>query len=64
MSDTPSSLESQEPSALYGQYECDVSVVRLPHKTVILVGTAHVSQESVELVKRASLFFIAQVLNL
>ncbi len=52
MSDTSNFLESQEPVDLLGQYDCDVSVVRLPHKTVILVGTAHVSQESVELVKR------------
>ena len=43
---------SPEPSTdLVGQYESDVSVLNVHGKTVILVGTAHVSQESVDLVK-------------
>ncbi len=51
-------LENENPSqvnggqGLFGEYESDVSLLRLPHKTVILIGTAHVSQESVELVQR------------
>ncbi|MGE0473142.1 MAG: TraB/GumN family protein [Nitrospirales bacterium] len=36
---------------LFGHYESDVFVVQVGPKTIILVGTAHVSQESVELVK-------------
>lgn len=36
---------------LVGQYDSDVYVLTLHGKTVILVGTAHVSQESVDLVK-------------
>ena len=41
-----------EPSTdLLGQYESDVSVLNVHGKTVILIGTAHVSQESVDLVK-------------
>ncbi|MGD9851039.1 MAG: TraB/GumN family protein [Nitrospirales bacterium] len=36
---------------LLGHYESDVFVVQVGPKTIILVGTAHVSQESVELVK-------------
>jgi pheromone shutdown-related protein TraB len=39
------------PTGLLGQYDSDVSVLTVGDKTVILVGTAHVSQESVELVK-------------
>ncbi len=43
---------SPEPSTdLVGQYESDVSVLNVHGKTVILIGTAHVSQESVDLVK-------------
>jgi pheromone shutdown-related protein TraB len=40
------------PTGLLGQYDSDVSVLTVGDKTVILVGTAHVSQESVEIVKR------------
>lgn len=41
-----------EASGLTGQYEADVDVVHVGDKTIILVGTAHVSRESAELVKR------------
>jgi hypothetical protein len=41
----------EPPTDLVGQYECDVSVLNVHGKTVILIGTAHVSQESVDLVK-------------
>jgi pheromone shutdown-related protein TraB len=54
MSDIENSLPSpipDSPTGLLGQYDSDVSVLTLGDKTVILVGTAHVSQESVELVK-------------
>ena len=47
---SPSSA-SDSPTGLLGQYDSDVSVLTVGDKTVILVGTAHVSQESVELVK-------------
>jgi pheromone shutdown-related protein TraB len=41
-----------EPSTnLSGQYESDVSILTVHGKTIILIGTAHVSQESVDLVK-------------
>ena len=39
------------PTGLLGQYESDVTELTAGNKTIILVGTAHVSQESVELVK-------------
>jgi hypothetical protein len=52
MSESSSSPISAEPSAgLVGHYDSDVFVVHRGEKTIILVGTAHVSQESVELVK-------------
>jgi pheromone shutdown-related protein TraB len=54
MSDIENSLPSSmtdSPTGLLGQYDSDVSVLTVGDKTVILVGTAHVSQESVELVK-------------
>ena len=54
MSDIDNSLPSpipDSPTDLLGQYDSDVSVLTVGDKTVILVGTAHVSQESVELVK-------------
>ncbi len=38
-------------AGLFGQYESDVYILQVGSKTIILVGTAHVSQESVELVK-------------
>jgi len=38
------------PTGLLGQYDSDVTVLTAGDKTIILVGTAHVSQESVELV--------------
>jgi pheromone shutdown-related protein TraB len=55
MSDIDNSLPSSIPdfpTGLLGQYDSDVSVLTVGDKTVILVGTAHVSQESVEIVKR------------
>ena len=54
MSDVDNPLPSptpNSPTGLLGQYDSDVSVLTVGDKTVILVGTAHVSQESVELVK-------------
>ncbi|MGV7229063.1 MAG: TraB/GumN family protein [Nitrospirales bacterium] len=54
MSDIENSLPSSmpdSPTGLLGQYDSDVSVLTVGDKTVILVGTAHVSQESVETVK-------------
>ena len=42
---------SESPTGLFSQYESDVSVLTVQDKEVILVGTAHISQESVELVK-------------
>jgi pheromone shutdown-related protein TraB len=51
-SDNSSPAVSQASSmGLVGQYDSDVYVLTLHGKTVILVGTAHVSQESVDLVK-------------
>ncbi len=50
-SDHSSSSPSQPPGTLFGHYESDVTVLTVEEKTIILVGTAHVSQESVELVK-------------
>ena len=55
MSDIDNPLPSpipDSPTGLLGQYDSDVSVLTIGDKTVILVGTAHVSQESVEIVKR------------
>ncbi|MDH5564351.1 MAG: TraB/GumN family protein [Nitrospirota bacterium] len=46
----PSSMPDS-PTGLLGHYDSDVSVLTVGEKTVILVGTAHVSQESVEIVK-------------
>jgi pheromone shutdown-related protein TraB len=46
----PSSIPDS-PTGLLGHYDSDVSVLTVGEKTVILVGTAHVSQESVEIVK-------------
>lgn len=46
-----SSSVPDSPTGLLGQYDSDVTVLTVGEKTVILVGTAHVSQESVELVK-------------
>ena len=54
MSHDESSLlknSSGSSSGLFGQYEADVFEIQVGAKTLILVGTAHVSQESVELVK-------------
>ncbi len=54
MSDIDNSLPSpipDSPTGLLEQYDSDVSILTVGDKTVILVGTAHVSQESVELVK-------------
>jgi len=47
---SPSSVPNS-PTGLLGQYDSDVTVLTVGGKTIILVGTAHVSQESVELVK-------------
>ncbi len=49
--DSPPSSVPHSPTGLLGQYESDVTVLTVGNKTIILVGTAHVSQESVELVK-------------
>ena len=46
-----SSPTPDSPTGLLGQYDSDVTVLTVGEKTVILVGTAHISQESVELVK-------------
>ena len=46
----PSSAPNS-PTGLLGHYDSDVTVLTTGDKTIILVGTAHVSQESVELVK-------------
>ncbi len=54
MSDLDNPLASRipdSPTGLLEQYDSDVSILTVGDKTVILVGTAHVSQESVELVK-------------
>jgi pheromone shutdown-related protein TraB len=54
MSDLDHSLPSpipNSPTGLLGHYDSDVSVLTVGDKTIILVGTAHVSQESVEIVK-------------
>jgi pheromone shutdown-related protein TraB len=47
---SPSSVQIS-PTGLLGHYDSDVTVLTTGDKTIILVGTAHVSQESVELVK-------------
>ena len=44
-------ISSESSTGLVGQYESDVSVLTVHGKTIILIGTAHVSQESVDLVK-------------
>ncbi len=51
MDDSSPDSTPHSPTGLLGQYESDVTVLTVGEKTVILVGTAHVSQESVELVK-------------
>ncbi|MDH5429980.1 MAG: TraB/GumN family protein [Nitrospirota bacterium] len=54
MSDIDNPLPNSAPNSptgLLGQYDSDVTVLTAGDKTIILVGTAHVSQESVELVK-------------
>ena len=54
MSDSDHSIVSSAPNStmgLLGQYDSDVTVLTAGDKTIILVGTAHVSQDSVELVK-------------
>ncbi|WNM58646.1 TraB/GumN family protein [Candidatus Nitrospira allomarina] len=48
---TPPGIVSEASTGLVGQYEADVSCLSVNGKTVILIGTAHVSQESVDLVK-------------
>lgn len=48
---TPPAMVSESPTGLVGQYEADVLCLSVYGKTVILIGTAHVSQESVDLVK-------------
>ena len=47
----PPAMVSESPTGLVGQYEADVLCLSVYGKTVILIGTAHVSQESVDLVK-------------
>ncbi len=54
MSDIDDSSLSSAPhssTVLHGQYDSDVTVLTHGEKTIILIGTAHVSQESVEIVK-------------
>ncbi len=51
MDDSSPDSARKSPADLLGQYESDVTVLTAGDKTIILVGTAHVSQESVELVK-------------
>ena len=51
MNDSSPSSEPNSPTGLLGQYDSDVTVLTTGGKTIILVGTAHVSQESVEIVK-------------
>jgi len=53
LQDKSSSLNPPAGSStrLFGQYESDVFELQVGHKTLIVVGTAHVSQESVDLVK-------------
>ena len=51
MDDSSPSSAPNSPTGLLGQYESDVTVLTAGDKTIILIGTAHVSQESVELVK-------------
>ena len=48
---SPMSERLQANNGLLGQYESDVFCLYAKGKTVILVGTAHVSQDSVDLVK-------------
>ncbi len=48
---SPMSERIQANNGLLGQYESDVFCLHAKGKTVILVGTAHVSQDSVDLVK-------------
>jgi pheromone shutdown-related protein TraB len=48
---TPPAIVSEPSTGLVGQYEADVLCLSVYGKTVILIGTAHVSQESVDLVK-------------
>ena len=43
---------SQLNHGLQGDYSEDVQVVPLPDKSIILIGTAHVSQESADLVRK------------
>lgn len=51
-SDFPSpAILPESSTGLVGQYEADVLCLSVYGKTVILIGTAHVSQESVDLVK-------------
>ncbi len=47
---SPSSAPNPS-TGLHGQYDSDVTVLTHGEKTIILIGTAHVSQESVEIVK-------------
>ncbi len=51
MDDSSLSSSPNSPTGLLGQYDSDVTVLTTGDKTIILIGTAHVSQESVELVK-------------
>jgi pheromone shutdown-related protein TraB len=48
---TPPAIVPEASTGLVGQYEADVLCLSVYGKTVILIGTAHVSQESVDLVK-------------
>ncbi|HNP30480.1 MAG TPA: TraB/GumN family protein, partial [Nitrospirales bacterium] len=48
---SPPASSPELSTGLIGQYDADVQCLSVYGKTVILIGTAHVSQESVDLVK-------------
>jgi pheromone shutdown-related protein TraB len=43
---------TQSPFPIHTDYPADVQVIYLPERTVLLIGTAHISQESVDLVRK------------
>lgn len=45
------SIMSQSPFPFCDDYPSDVHTISLPERTILLVGTAHISQESVDLVR-------------
>ncbi len=50
---SPADLQADAAQFLNGRYAEDVQALRVDGKTIILVGTAHVSRESADLVRRA-----------